>query len=125
MVRNSVSPNSGILPTIFRNFMKIIGNSSVSENGPSLYLIANSNWPNVGTKHVSDVMAKMITKIGHFQPRLGFEIGPRQTAVERLSMIFRNFMEIMGNSSVSENGYFRNIIANKDGPNFGTKTGPR
>ena len=49
-VRNMVSSKGGRLSTISQNFMKIMGNSSVSENDPSRKLTAIKNWPNVGTK---------------------------------------------------------------------------
>ena len=100
------------------------GNSSVSEIDTSRYLIANKNWPNVGTKHVSDVTDKRSRKSGIPIRDLGSGIGPRQIAVDRT-----RFSGILWKSRVihlsPKMAIFRRLIAQKNGPHFGAETGPR
>ena len=69
-----------------------VGNSSVSENGNSRYLISSKNYPNFGANQVGEARRKMIPKIWHPHPLLGSEIGPRQTAARcpRFPKIYEN-----------------------------------
>ena len=80
--------------------MKIAGNLPVPENVHWRYLVADKNWPYVGTKQLGEAADKMTTKIGRPRPLFVFQVGRRQT-LARCPRFPYFFMGIAGNSSVS------------------------
>ena len=67
----------------------------------------------------------MLQKMGHFNSRLAFKMGPRRKC--QISQDFyRNFGEILHNRPfVSENDPFRQLIAARNWPNFETNRARR
>ena len=89
---------------ISQNFRGVPGNPSVSENEPSLYIIANKNCPNFGTKQVSgrgrdEAKYEAFLALIRVKNRVSSGSGG-------MSAISHNRREIAGNPSVSENAHF-------------------